>query len=65
MGNGGELMTEQEKLLIYKTSFILNKDTSQMKLNDIIEELIHVIESKTDRTISNNRENKFLVSTTP
>jgi hypothetical protein len=58
-------MTEQEKLLIYKTSFILNKDTSQMKLNDIIEELIHVIESKTDRTISNNRENKFLVSTTP
>jgi hypothetical protein len=58
-------MTEQEKLLIYKTSFILNKDTSHMKLNDIIEELIHVIESKTDRTISNNRENKFLVSTTP
>ncbi|MEH7249252.1 hypothetical protein V7114_21050 [Neobacillus niacini] len=49
-------MTEQEKLLIYKTSFILNKDTSQMKLNDIIEELIDVIESKTDWTISNNEE---------
>jgi hypothetical protein len=56
MGNGGELMTEQEKLLIYKTSFILNKDTSQMKLNDIIEELIHVIEAKKDWTNSNYGE---------
>jgi hypothetical protein len=63
MVNGGELMTEQEKLLIYKTSFILNKDTSQMKLNDIIEELIHVIESKMDPTISNINEIKFLMPT--
>ncbi len=37
-------MTEQEKKLLYKTSIILGKDTSQMKLNDIIEELVYVIE---------------------
>lgn len=37
-------MTEQEKRLLYKTSIILNKDTSQMKLNEIIEELVYVIE---------------------
>lgn len=39
-------MTEQEKKLLYKTSIILNKDTSQMRLNDIIEELVYVIEKK-------------------
>lgn len=39
-------MSEQEELLIYKTSFILKKDTSMMKLNDIIEELVYIIESK-------------------
>lgn len=37
-------MTEQEKLLHHKTSIILKKDTSQMRLNEIIEELVHVIE---------------------
>ncbi len=37
-------MTEQEKKLLYKTSIILNKDTSQMRLNDIIEELVNIIE---------------------
>ena len=41
-------MTEQEKKLLIKTSIILKKDTSQMKLIDIIEELIHVIESKSN-----------------
>ena len=40
-------MSEQEKTLLYKTSSILRKDTSIMSLNDIIEELVHVIESKT------------------
>jgi hypothetical protein len=39
-------MNEQEKRLLYKTSLILNKDTSQMRLNDIIEELVNVIEQK-------------------
>lgn len=39
-------MSEQEKRLLYKTSIILNKDTSQMRLNDIIEELVYVIEQK-------------------
>lgn len=37
-------MTEQEKRLLYKTSIILGKDTSQMRLNDIIEELVNVLE---------------------
>lgn len=41
-------MTEQEKILCYKTSIILGKDTSQMKLNDIIEELVYVIEQKSN-----------------
>ncbi|WP_180230169.1 hypothetical protein [Bacillus sp. AFS073361] len=41
-------MSDQEKTLIYKTSNILRKDTSIMRLNDIIEELVHVIESKTE-----------------
>ncbi|MFP7296334.1 hypothetical protein [Neobacillus niacini] len=45
-------MNKQEKTLLYKTSSILGKDTSLMTLNDIIEELVHVIESKT-------KENKF------
>ncbi|WML27139.1 hypothetical protein [Neobacillus sp. OS1-33] len=40
-------MSEQERTLLYKTSSILRKDTSIMSLNDIIEELVHVIESKT------------------
>lgn len=40
-------MNKQEKTLLYKTSSILGKDTSLMRLNDIIEELVHVIESKT------------------
>ncbi|MED1466909.1 hypothetical protein [Bacillus salipaludis] len=39
---------DQEETLLYKTSMILNKDTSQMKLNDIIEELVRVIESRTN-----------------
>ena len=39
-------MTEQEKRLLYKTSIILNKDTSQMKLNDIIEELVNAFQQK-------------------
>ncbi|MDP4125752.1 MAG: hypothetical protein Q8912_02255 [Bacillota bacterium] len=37
-------MSEHEEILMCKTSFILGKDTSQMKLNDIIEELVKVIE---------------------
>lgn len=44
--NEGYEMTEQEKRLLYKTSIILGKDTSQMRLNDIIEELVNVIEKK-------------------
>lgn len=39
-------MTEQEKILHYKTSIILGKDTSEMKLNNIIEELVQVIEQQ-------------------
>jgi hypothetical protein len=45
--NGGIFVREQEEMLIYKTSNILRKDTSMMKLNDIIEELVRIIESKT------------------
>ena len=41
-------MSEQEETLICKTSIILGKDTRQMTLNDIIQELIHVIETKTN-----------------
>nr|WP_263324359.1 hypothetical protein [Neobacillus sp. Marseille-Q6967] len=40
-------MSEKEEILLQKTSLILSKDTSQMKLNDIIEELVRVIESQT------------------
>ncbi|MGG0174740.1 hypothetical protein [Gottfriedia acidiceleris] len=40
-------MNEKEKILVYKTTKILEKDTSRMKLNDIIEELIQVIETNT------------------
>lgn len=47
-------MTEQEKRLLYKTSIILGKDTSQMRLNDIIEELVNVIEQK-DKYKAENR----------
>jgi hypothetical protein len=39
-------MTEQEKILCNKTTIILGKDTSQMRINDIIEELVYVIEQK-------------------
>lgn len=39
-------MSEQEEILIHKTSTILRKDTSMMKLNDIIEELVCIIEEK-------------------
>lgn len=41
-------MSEQEETLICKTSIILGKDTSQMTLNDVIQELVHVIETKTN-----------------
>ena len=37
-------MSDQEEILLYKTSQILNKDTSMMRLNDIIEELVNIIE---------------------
>ena len=37
-------MSDQEKTLMYKTSIILGKDTKMMKLNDIIDELIRIIE---------------------
>lgn len=47
-------MSEQEKKLLYKSSIILGKDTSQMRLNDIIDELVCVIESKTKMTNINN-----------
>ncbi|WHY02818.1 hypothetical protein [Neobacillus sp. DY30] len=40
-------MSKKEEILIYKTSNILRKDTSMMRLNDIIEELVRIIESKT------------------
>jgi hypothetical protein len=42
------LLSEQEKILQYKTSIILGKDTSTMTFNNIIEELVKVIETKTD-----------------
>jgi hypothetical protein len=44
-------MSEQEKTLLYKTSIILRKDTSKMSLNDIIEELVHVISETIKLTI--------------
>jgi hypothetical protein len=44
--NGGIFLGEQESMLQYKISTILEKDTSQMTLNDIIEELVHIIETK-------------------
>lgn len=46
-------MTEQEKKLLYKTTIILKNDTSQMKLNDIIEELVNVIEQKEEMKTGN------------
>jgi len=51
---GGIVVSEEEIILMYKTSIILRKDTSMMKLNDIIYELVRVIESKTKDEISNN-----------
>jgi len=38
-------MNEQEKELQYKTSIILGKDTSHMKLNEIIARLVNMIET--------------------
>ncbi|MGG1674990.1 hypothetical protein ACIFOT_04465 [Neobacillus sp. NRS-1170] len=38
-------MSEQEEILLLKTTKILRKDTSMMNLNDIIEELVLIIES--------------------
>lgn len=46
--NGGIFMSEQEEILLHKTSSILRKDTSMMKLNDIIEELVNIIESNSE-----------------
>jgi hypothetical protein len=40
------VVKEQEEMLIYRTSIILEKDTSKMPLNDIIEELVTIIEQK-------------------
>lgn len=51
-------MTAQEKRLLYKTSSILGKDTSQMRLNDIIEELVNVIEQK-DKYKEENRVTQY------
>lgn len=50
-------MSEQEEMLIYKTTNILKKDTSMMKLNDIIEELVCIIESKNEVEWKNPSEN--------
>lgn len=49
-------MTEQEKRLLYKTSIILGKDTSQMRLNDIVEELVNVIEQNDKKQTVNQIE---------
>lgn len=52
-------MTEQEKELCYKTTIILGKDTSQMRVNDIIEELVHVIEQKGNmKTVNRMTQNQ-------
>lgn len=51
-------MTEQEKKLCNKTTIILGKDTSQMRLNDIIEELVNVIEQKSNiKTVNRVSQN--------
>jgi hypothetical protein len=39
-------MTEQERLLLEKTTDILKKNTSHMKLIDIIGELVRILELK-------------------
>jgi hypothetical protein len=39
-------MSEKEIILMQKTSMILGKNTGHMKLNDIIEELVQIIETK-------------------
>ncbi|MFJ5761470.1 hypothetical protein ACIQAA_20650 [Neobacillus sp. NPDC093182] len=41
-------MSNQEEILLLKTSSILKKDTSMMRLNDIIQELVNVIESNSE-----------------
>lgn len=38
-------MSEQDEMLMCKTSIILGKDTSQLTLNNIIQELVDVIET--------------------
>lgn len=53
--NGGIFVSKQEEILIYKTSSILKKDTSMMKLNDIIEELVKIIESNTEVEMSSKK----------
>lgn len=50
-------MREQEKTLQCKTSIILGKDTSQMRLNDIIEELVNIIE--TEKICKNDSDPKL------
>jgi hypothetical protein len=52
--NGGIIVSEQEEILLLKTSNILKKDTSMMKLNDIIDELVSIIESNSEVDKSNN-----------
>ncbi|MFS0778166.1 hypothetical protein ABC255_19465 [Neobacillus sp. 3P2-tot-E-2] len=46
-------MSDQEEILLLKTSSILKKDTSMMKLNDIIQELVNVIESNSEIDTNN------------
>ncbi|MGS2778640.1 hypothetical protein ACVBAX_14830 [Robertmurraya sp. GLU-23] len=43
--------------MCYKTTIILGKDTSQMRLNDIIEELVYVIEQKGNIETENRKQN--------
>jgi hypothetical protein len=52
--NGGIIVSEKEEILLLKTSNILKKDTSMMKLNDIIEELVSIIESSSQVDKGNN-----------
>jgi flagellin-specific chaperone FliS len=52
--NGGIIVSEKEEILLLKTSTILKKDTSMMKLNDIIEELVSIIELNSGVDKNNN-----------
>jgi hypothetical protein len=49
-------LSDKEKTLHIQTSLILGKDTSQMKLNDIIEELIQVVVGTKSDTSSEKNE---------